>query len=181
MGPFKGQLKLLQYSDHHQVLHIVSLNQNMQSRQNLMCSEQEKGPKPHFGPFSALISPFQSQQNHFQHFHQYQVLDIVIIDYNMQYRQKLMHFEQANGRKPHFSPFLALNGPFQGQQIFFQHFYHYQVLDIVIIDHNMQNRQKLMHFEQANGLNLILAPFWANTFFFKNLKTSLFYIYFRLT
>ena len=30
-----------------------------------------------------------------------------------------MHFEQANSLKPHFSPFLALNGPFMGQQIFF--------------------------------------------------------------
>ena len=161
MGPFKGLLKLLQYSDHHQILHIVSLNQNMQHRQNLMCSEQEKGPKPHFGPFLALIGPFQGQQNHFQHFHQYQVLDIVSIDYNMQYRQKLMHFEQANGRKPHFSPFLALNGPFQGQQNFFQHFYQYQVLDIVIIDHNTQNRQKLMHFEQENGLKPHFGPFLA--------------------
>ena len=31
-----------------------------------------------------------------------------------------MHFEQANGRKPHFSPFLALNGPFLGQYILFK-------------------------------------------------------------
>ena len=30
-----------------------------------------------------------------------------------------MHFEQENGLKPHFGPFLALNGPFLGQHIFF--------------------------------------------------------------
>ena len=28
------------------------------------------------------------------------------------FAKKLMHFEQANGRKPHFGPFLVLNGPF---------------------------------------------------------------------
>ena len=30
-----------------------------------------------------------------------------------------MIFEQENGQKPHFSPFLALIGPFLGQHIFF--------------------------------------------------------------
>ena len=38
----------------------------------------------------------------------------------MQNRQKLMHFEQDNDLKPRFGPFLALNDPFLGQQIFFQ-------------------------------------------------------------
>ena len=37
----------------------------------------------------------------------------------MQNRQKLMIFEQETGQKPHFSPFLALIGPFLGQHIFF--------------------------------------------------------------
>ena len=31
-----------------------------------------------------------------------------------------MHNNQENDLKPHFGPFLALNGPFLGQQIFFQ-------------------------------------------------------------
>ena len=31
-----------------------------------------------------------------------------------------MIFEEENGLKPHFGPFLALNGPFLGQHIFFQ-------------------------------------------------------------
>ena len=30
-----------------------------------------------------------------------------------------MHFDQENGLKPHFGTFLALNGPFLGQHIFF--------------------------------------------------------------
>ena len=38
----------------------------------------------------------------------------------MQNRQNLMIFEQEKGQKPHFSPFLAQNGPFLGQHIFFQ-------------------------------------------------------------
>ena len=38
----------------------------------------------------------------------------------MQNRQKLMHINQENDLKPHFGPFLALNGPFLGQHIFFQ-------------------------------------------------------------
>ena len=39
-------------------------------------------------------------------------VDFIILNYHMQNRQKIMHFEQANGLKPHFGPFLALNGPF---------------------------------------------------------------------
>ena len=35
-------------------------------------------------------------------------------------RQKLMHINQENDLKPHFGPFLALNGPFLAQHIFFQ-------------------------------------------------------------
>ena len=65
------------------------------------------------------MNPFQGQQKLFQHFDNHQVLDFVILNHDMQNRQKLMHFEQDNGLKPHFSPFLALNGPFMGQQIFF--------------------------------------------------------------
>ena len=38
----------------------------------------------------------------------------------MQNRQKLIISEEENGLKPHFGPFLALNGPFLGQQIFFR-------------------------------------------------------------
>ena len=34
--------------------------------------------------------------------------------------EKLLIFEQENGQKPHFSPFVALNGPFLDQYIFFQ-------------------------------------------------------------
>ena len=37
----------------------------------------------------------------------------------MQNRQKLMHINHENDLKPHFSPFLALNGPFLGQHVFF--------------------------------------------------------------
>ena len=36
----------------------------------------------------------------------------------MQNRGELMLFEEENGLKPHFSPFLALNGPFFGQHTF---------------------------------------------------------------
>ena len=38
----------------------------------------------------------------------------------MQNRQKLMIFEEENGLKPHFGPFLALNGPFLAPHIFFR-------------------------------------------------------------
>ena len=56
----------------------------------------------------------------FQHVIQYQVLDIVILDHNTQISQKLMHVKQDNDLKPHFGPFLVVNGPFLGQHIFFQ-------------------------------------------------------------
>ena len=58
------------------------------------------------------MNPFQGQQKFFQHFDNHQVLDFVILNHDMQNRRKLMHFEQDNGLKPHFGPFLALNGPF---------------------------------------------------------------------
>ena len=84
----------------------------MQNRQERMSFEQENGLKPHFGPFLAPIGPILGPTNFFQHFDHFQVLDVVILDSNMQNRQKLMHFEQENGLKPHFGPFLALIGPF---------------------------------------------------------------------
>ena len=49
----------------------------------------------------------------------YKILGTVILNLDMQNRQNPMHFEQENGLKPHFGPFLALNGPFLGQHIFF--------------------------------------------------------------
>ena len=36
----------------------------------------------------------------------------------MHNQQKPTYIEQENGLKPHFGPFLALIGPFLGQQIF---------------------------------------------------------------
>ena len=78
-----------------------------------------KWPKTSFWPLFGPKWPILGPAIFFQYFRQYQVLDIVIIDHNMQNRQKLMHFEQGNGLKPHFGPFLALNGPFLGQHIFF--------------------------------------------------------------
>ena len=79
----------------------------------------------------------------------------------MQNQQQRMNFEQENGLKPHFGPSLALIGPMLGPTIFFQHFGHNQVLNIVTHDSNMQNRQKLMHFEQENGLKHHFGPFLA--------------------
>ena len=89
------------------------------------------------------MGPFQGQ-----HFDNHQALDIDVLNHSNQNRRKLMHFEQENDLKAHFGPFLTRNGPFQGQQKFSQHFDHYQGLDIVILDQNMQSRPKLMYFEQ---------------------------------
>ena len=79
----------------------------------------------------------------------------------MHNQQKLTHIEQENGLKPHFGPFLALIGPFLGQQIFFQHLDSHYVLDIFILNHNMQNRQKLMQISQEKGLSPHFGPFLA--------------------
>ena len=146
--------------------------------------EQENGLKPHFGPFLALNRPFQGQQIFFQHLVHNHLLDIIIIQHYMQNRRKLMHINQGNDLKPHFGPFLALNGPFQGQQIFFRHLVHYYLLDIINIQHYMQNRRKLMHINQENDIKPHFGPFLAQNcpflgqhiFFFKNPKTSLFLV-----
>ena len=79
----------------------------------------------------------------------------------MQNRQKLMRINQENDLKPHFGPFLALNGPILGPANFFQHFDEDQVLDLVILDHNTQIRRKLMHVEQDNDLKPHFGQFSA--------------------
>ena len=56
------------------------------------------------------MGPFQGQQIFFRHLDNHPELDLGILDHNMQKRQKLIHFEQAKGLKPHFGPYLALNG-----------------------------------------------------------------------
>ena len=113
-----------------------------------------------FGPKWPILGPAIL----FQHLDHYQVVDIVILDSNKQNRQKLMHFEQENGLKPHFGLFLgqklALNGPFKGQPNFFQHFDHHQILDIITLYHNMQNWQKLTHYEHEHGLKPHFGPLW---------------------
>ena len=58
------------------------------------------------------MAHFRASNFFFRHFDQDQVLDLVILDHNTQIRRKLMHVEQDNDLKPHFGPFLALNGPF---------------------------------------------------------------------
>ena len=52
-------------------------------------------------------------------------------------------------------------GPFEGQRNYFQHFDHHQILDIVILNHNMQNRQERINFEQENDLKPHFGPFLA--------------------
>ena len=74
----------------------------------------------------------------------------------MQNRGKAIHSEQENGLKPHFGPFLALIGPIRGPTKIFQHLKHHQVLDIITPRYDIQNRQKLMHFDQENGLKPVV-------------------------
>ena len=61
----------------------------------------------------------------------------------MQNRQKLMHINQENDLKPHFGPFLALNGPFLGQHFFFQKSENVTFLDL-FQDFDAKNQTKLM-------------------------------------
>ena len=86
-----------------------------------------------------------------------------------------MHISQDKGLKPHFGPLFGPKRPIFGSAIFFQHLDNHQVLDSIISNQNMQNRQKLMHNSQEN---LILAPFLAlidpNKSFLENRVSSLF-------
>ena len=83
----------------------------MQNRGKAIHSEQENGLKHHFGPFLALIGPILGPTKLFQHLKHHQVLDIITPNHDMQDPGKVMDFEQENGLKPHFGPFLALIGP----------------------------------------------------------------------
>ena len=53
-----------------------------------------------------------------------------------------MHFEQENGLKPHFGPFLALNGPFLGQRIFLQKSKNVTFLDLLQANLMQKNQKK---------------------------------------
>ena len=97
----------------------------------------------------------------------------------MQCREKQMHFEQQNGLKPHFGPFLAQIGPILGPTIFFQPLDNHQALQIISAYHNMQNLEKTMHFEQENGLKphfgpflALINPFLSQIILFKNRDSS---------
>ena len=79
-----------------------------------MYFEHENGLKHHIGPFFALIGPFRTTNLFYQPLDHLQVLQIIITHHNVQSWEKLMHFEQQNGLKPHFGPFLALIGPILG-------------------------------------------------------------------
>ena len=55
-----------------------------------------------------------------------------------------MHFEQENGLKPHFGPFLALNGLFLGQHIFFKKIKKRHLSTLTSGYLNAKNQKKLM-------------------------------------
>ena len=93
----------------------------------------------------ALDGPFSGQQNFLQLFDHYEVIETIILDSNMQNQRILMHFEQEYDQKPKFGPFLAINGPFSGQQNFFQLFDHYEIIETIILDSNIQNQRILIH------------------------------------
>ena len=78
----------------------------------------------------------------------------------MQNQQQLMLIGQVNGLKPHLGPLFGPKWPILGPANFFQHFDQDQVLDLVILDHNTQIRQKLKHVEQDKGPKPHFGPFW---------------------
>ena len=80
---------------------------------------QDKGLKPHFGPSFGPKRPILGPANFSQHSDNHYLLDIIILNQNMQNRQKLMHNSRESGRKPHFGPYLALIEPFLAQINFF--------------------------------------------------------------
>ena len=73
--------------------------------------DQENGLKPHFGPFLALIGPILGPKNFFQQLKDYQELDVITFNHDMQNQGKVMHSEQENDLKHHFGPFWGRLGP----------------------------------------------------------------------
>ena len=62
----------------------------------------------------------------------------------MQNRQKLMHINQENDLKPHFGPFLALNGLLFGHNIFFSKIGLRQFPLFIAGYHHAKNQENLM-------------------------------------
>ena len=72
-------------------------------------------------PNWALNGPFKGQPIPFQRLNHHQLIHTIPRYHDMQNQQKWLHIDEDNGLSPHLGPFLALNGPFQGQQNFHQH------------------------------------------------------------
>ena len=84
------------------------------------------------------------------------MLDIVILGYNIENQQNLMHFEQENDQKPHFGPFLALNGPFLGQHIFFSKIQKRHFSTPISGYQDAKNKKKLMAGNMRNRRRQII-------------------------
>ena len=72
------------------------------------------------------------------------MVHIVIPYHSMQNQQNLMHFDQENDQKPHFGPFLALNGPFLGKHIFFSKIQKRHFSRLISGYHDAKNQKKLV-------------------------------------
>ena len=88
-------------------------------------------------PNWALNGPFKGQPIPFQRLNHHQLIDTIPRYLDMQNQQRWLHIDEDNGLSPHLGPFSALNGPFQGQQNFHQQLSTHQVLDIIIVNHDM--------------------------------------------
>ena len=69
-----------------------------------------------------------------------------------------MIFSQENDQKPRFGPVLGPFAPILGREIFFQHFAHHYLLDIMVLYHNMQNQRNLMIFSRENDQKPCFGP-----------------------
>ena len=81
----------------------------------------------------------------------------------MQNQQNEMHLDQKNDLKPHFGPFLALIEPILGPTELSKHLDHYQILNIITPNHQVQNWEEPMHMGQENNLKPCFGPFMALT------------------
>ena len=144
MSQFWAQNICLEHNKHHQLLDIIANNQHVQYQMNRTGQAKDIAQTPVFGPNLGLNEPILGPKIVVRRKYLHQQLEIIASNQNVQNQKNRPSQTQDIGRKPVFGPNLGLNGPILGPNIFFKHNEHQQLLDIIVIYHNLQNCENLM-------------------------------------
>ena len=144
MSQFWAQIFFFSTKKHHQLLDIIANNQNVQYQINRTSQAEDIAQTPVFGPNLGLNEPILGPKILVRRKYLHQQLEIIASNQNVQNQKNRPSQTQDIDRKPIFGQNLGLNGPILGPNIFFNHNKHRQLINIIVIYHNLQNCENLM-------------------------------------